>query len=137
MQGAGAECHLRHPFVWRYVCGRGMPPSFFTPAWQAVAQGGADSDVLICACRLPKPPHSKAAIDAAKLLNIKKFSMSSNMNMEHDSMVVNRLVSLVCVILSRSVFSPFCTCSIGVWLQHQATTAVCSIAHRKCSDHEL
>jgi hypothetical protein len=44
--------------------------------------------------RLPSPPHSKAAIDAAKLLNIKKFSMSSNMNMEHDSMVVNRLVSL-------------------------------------------
>lgn len=42
--------------------------------------------------RLPSPPHSKAAIDAAKLLNLKKFSMSSNMNMEHDSMVVNRLV---------------------------------------------
>jgi hypothetical protein len=42
--------------------------------------------------RLPTPPHSKAAIDAAKLLNLKKFSMSSNMNMEHDSMVVNRLV---------------------------------------------
>ena len=46
-----------------------------------------------CASRLPSPPHSKAAIDAAKLLNLKKFSMSSNMNMEHDSMVVNRLVS--------------------------------------------
>merc|ERR1712216_338260 len=41
---------------------------------------------------LPSPPHSKAAIDAAKLLNLKKFSMSSNMNMEHDSMVVNRLL---------------------------------------------
>jgi len=42
--------------------------------------------------QLPTPPHSKAAIDAAKLLNLKKFSMSSNMNMEHDSMVVNRLL---------------------------------------------
>jgi hypothetical protein len=53
----------------------------------------ASVDVRACASRLPSPPHSKAAIDAAKLLNLKKFSMSSNMNMEHDSMVVNRLVS--------------------------------------------
>merc|ERR1712205_45495 len=44
---------------------------------------------------LPSPPHSKAAIDAAKLLNLKKFSMSSNMNMEHDSMVVNRLLKFL------------------------------------------
>jgi hypothetical protein len=57
-------------------------------AWHAVRARGAS--------RLPSPPHSKAAIDAAKLLNLKKFSMSSNMNMEHDSMVVNRLVSFAC-----------------------------------------
>ena len=42
--------------------------------------------------RLPSPPHSKAAIDAAKLLNLKKFFMSSNMNMEYDSMLVIRLL---------------------------------------------
>lgn len=66
------------------------------PGPKKVRRQAFESRLRRCIClamsRLPSPPHSKAAIDAAKLLNLKKFSMSSNMNMEHDSMVVNRLV---------------------------------------------